>query len=131
MTRFRHLLIRRLVTAIIAVSIGAFMGESLLAEVHEDGNTGGAVPSAVADGAQKEARLSPATHAEEGGSSDHSAPEDWHQVPVCHEAHTHAAALAAADSEAAPRMMQRPVVTATADLPASWSSGPLHRPPIG
>lgn len=131
MTLLRHLLIRRLVAVIIAVSIGAFIGESLMAEVHEGGGTGRAVPSAVANGPQKDAGLSAPAHGDGGATSQHAPPDDGHPTHVCHEAHAHAVALAAANPEASSIQMQRATITVTADLPGSWSSGPSHRPPIG
>lgn len=130
MTRLRQVLVRRIIAAIVAVSIGVFVGEPLFAEVHE-GNAAGSSGSTAAAAADTAVSLVDLVHTQQGHDDGERPADDGHRVHVCHEAHTHAASLDPAELPPISRATRRQTVTATTARPASWSAAPRLRPPIG
>lgn len=130
MTCLRHFLVRRLAAALIAASIGTFVGEPLLADVHEASAAVTILSAAPLDAATA---VSPAdVGAPEPGGPDRGHHEgDGHRVHVCHEAHTHAASLTGGDVAPSRESRVSRAVSNVMARPASWSSAPLNRPPIG
>lgn len=131
MRPFRTPWLRRLTAAAFAVGFVVFMGEQLVADVH-DGHAPGsaeatatAVAAAVspADGSPARQQSAPAGHPTESGGS--------HAIHVCHDAHAHTVRPADVPKLALldrPRDAQPRSGTATL---TSRELEPQLRPPIG
>ncbi len=131
MRSFRTSCLRRLTAAAFAVGFAVFMGEQLVADVH-DGHaavsaeaTVAAIPSAAspAIGSPAEHPNAPAGHRREPGGS--------HTIHVCHDAHAHSVPPAEAPKLALLDGPRDDVPRSAAATLTSRELEPQLRPPIG
>lgn len=127
-------MLRRLIACVLALCLGLFSVEALVADVHDGDATRAEL---VAASARANASAHPDSHASALGDAPEQAPgehapgERGHHVHVCHDGHAHGASLPMVKSPGVPRaLVGRAPFVGAARAPLTRALPPRLRPPI-